>query len=67
MEDTIIYEIDDNGNIIPPAVTVTERDGIQIIAEGKENWKKTITFQNDSGWYQMKGSFNDNYTAVSCR
>lgn len=64
IQDTIFIEIDNNGNIIPHSVTVTERDGIQIIAEGKENRKKTITFQNDSGWYQIEGSFNDNYASV---
>lgn len=64
IQDYIVIEVDDNGNIIPPAVTVTERDGIQIIAEGKENWNKTITFQNDSGWYQIEGSWNDNFASV---
>lgn len=64
IEDCIIIETDDDGNIITPSVTVTKRDDIQIIAEGNENREKTITFQNDSGWYQIKGSFNDNYASV---
>lgn len=64
IEDCILIEIDDEGNIIPPGVTITDRDGIQIIAVGNENREKTITFQNDSGWYQIQGSFNDSYESV---
>lgn len=61
IEDCIFVELDEYGNIKEPAVTVTDRDGIQIIAEGGDNRKKTITFQNDSGWYQIEGSWNDRY------
>jgi hypothetical protein len=57
----IAIELDENGNIMAPAVTVTERDGIKIIAEGRENSNKTLTFQNGSGWYQIEGSWNDSY------
>ncbi len=64
IEDCIFIPVDENGNIVPPAVTVTERDGIQIIAEGKENQPKTITFQNDTGWYQITGSSFDSYESV---
>lgn len=61
IDDCTFVELDEYGNIIEPAVTVTERDGIQIIAEGGDNTKKTITFQNGSGWYQIEGSWNDSY------
>lgn len=64
IEDCIYVELDENGNILPPAVTVTWRDGIQITARGKENIKKTITFQNESGWYQIEGSWGDDYESV---
>ncbi len=64
VEDCIFIPIDENGNIVPPAVTVTERDGIQIVAEGKENQQKTLTFQNDTGWYQITGSSFDSYESV---
>ncbi|MGE4484108.1 MAG: hypothetical protein AB7C97_03215 [Oscillospiraceae bacterium] len=64
IEDCIFIELDEDGNIIEPAVTVTERGGIQIVAEGREDQDKTITFQNDSGWYQISGSWNDDYDSV---
>lgn len=64
ISDCISIAIDDYGNIITPAVTVTERDGVQIVAEGFETGSKTITFQNDSGWYQITGSFNDDYSSM---
>ncbi len=64
IQDCIVIELDDEGNIVPPAVTVTERDGIQIVAEGNEHRDKTITFQNESGWYQITGSWGDSYAAV---
>jgi hypothetical protein len=61
ISDCIFIELDDNGNIVQPAITVTERGGVQIVAEGNENRNKTITFQNESGWYQIAGSWNDSY------
>ena len=62
--DCIIVEVDEKGNILEPSVTVTERDGIQIVAEGRLNQSKTMTFQNDTGWYQIKGSSNDSYASI---
>lgn len=64
IKDCIFVEVDENGNIVEPAVTVTERDGIQIVAEGNENRAKTITFQNDTAWYQIAGSWGDGYAAM---
>lgn len=64
IEDCISIEVDAKGNIVEPHITVTERDGVQIIAEGRENQGKTITFQNERGWYQISGSFNDSYESV---
>ena len=64
IQDCISIEVDENGNIVEPAVTVTERDGIQIVAEGSENRGKTITFQNDTAWYQITGHSRDSYSAV---
>ena len=61
ISDCIFIELDDDGNIVEPAITVTERDGIQIVAVGNENRGKTITFRNESGWYQIGGSWNDSY------
>lgn len=57
-------EIDRNGNIVEPGITVTVRDGVQIVAVGNEDGKKSITFQNESGWYQITGSWNDDYEPV---
>jgi hypothetical protein len=65
IQDCIFIEIDEDGNIVPTAVTVTERDGVQIVAEGNENRDKTLTFQNDTGWYQIAGSWNDSYEAMA--
>jgi hypothetical protein len=63
--DCIFIEVDDNGNIVEPAVTVTERDGVRIVAEGNANRDKTLTFQNENGWYQIEGSWNDGYTEMA--
>lgn len=65
IQDCICIEVDENGNIIEPAVTVTERDGIRIVAEGNENQTKTITFQNDTAWYQITGSWGDGYAPMA--
>ena len=59
--DCVVVEVDENGTVLEPAVTVTERDGIQIIAKGSKNQNKTLTFQNQTGWYQIEASWNDDY------
>lgn len=64
IKDCIEIEVDDKGNVIEPGVTVTERDGVQIVAVGNEDRDKTVTFQNDSGWYQIEGSWKDSYEEV---
>jgi hypothetical protein len=65
IQDCIAIEVDEDGNIVEPAVTVTERDGVSIVAEGNENRDKTLTFQNGTGWYQISGSWNDSYESVA--
>lgn len=62
--DQIEIEVDENGNIIEPAITVTERQGVQIVARGNENRKKTLTFENNYGWYQIEGSWNNSYSDI---
>ncbi|MBE5861664.1 MAG: hypothetical protein E7295_02300 [Lachnospiraceae bacterium] len=64
IKDCIFVEIDENGKVLEPAATVTERDGVQIIARGRANQEKTITFQNETGWYQITGSWKDSYEDV---
>ena len=64
INDCILIEVDENGNVLEPAVTVTERDGIQIVARGRENADKTLTFQTENGWYQISGSQYDSYESV---
>ena len=64
IEDCIYIEIDEHGNIVEPAVTVTNRDGVQIVAECRGDQQKIITFQNESGWYQITGSWGDDYDSV---
>lgn len=62
--DCIVVEVDENGDPIEPAVTVTERDGVQIIGYAGNRTDKTLTYQNENGWYQISGSWNDSYEAV---
>lgn len=64
IQDCISVEIDEDGNIVPPSVTVTERDGIQIVTQGNETRDKTITFQNETAWYQIAGHSRDSYSAL---
>ena len=64
IQDCLSIGLDENGNIVEPAVTVTQRDGVLIVAEGYEHGRKTITFQNQYGWYQIEGSFNDSYAPM---
>jgi hypothetical protein len=65
IQDCIYIELDENGSIVEPTVTVTERDGIQIVARGSENQTKTMTFQNDTAWYQITGSWGDGYASMA--
>lgn len=44
--------------------TFTMRGHTPIVAVGREYQNKTITFQNENGWYQISGSFNDSYESV---
>lgn len=64
INDVIFIRLDENGNVLEPEVTVTERDGIQIVARGSEDMDKTLTYQTENGWYQISGSWNDSYEAV---
>lgn len=65
IEDCIAVEIDENGNIVSPSVTVTERDGIRITAKGSINSRKTLTFRNETAWYQIIGSWGDSYESMA--
>lgn len=60
-KDCILICVDEAGNVIEPSVTVTERDGIRIIARGGAQYEKTLTYQTEHGWYQIEGSFNDSF------
>ena len=64
IQDCILIELDEDGNVIEPTVTVTERDGVSIVAEGHEGIEKTLTFQTEHGWYQISGSWNDDFDSV---
>ncbi len=61
INDCIGTELDENGNVVEPMITVTERDGVNIVAEGNKNREKTLTYQTDYGWYQISGSWNNTY------
>lgn len=65
IRDSVGEMVDEAGNVIPPPVTVTERDGIQIVAQGNEDRDKTLTFQNDRAWYQITGSWKDSCQSVA--
>lgn len=62
--DCDLYHVNPDGTIDDDVVTVTERDEIQIVARGSEKQKKTISFMNSSGYYQISGSWNDSYEDV---
>ena len=61
ISDVITVRVDENGNPLSAVVTVTERNGVRIVAEGGEQEEKTLTWQTDDGWYQITGSWNDSY------
>lgn len=63
-EDCIGLETDQQGNLLEPKTTVTQRDGVSITTKGQEGREQTVTFQNDSGWYQIKASWNDSQAEV---
>lgn len=64
VSDVVYVRTDEKGNALPPDLTVTERDGIRIVAEGGEREEKTLTWQTDDGWYQIGGSRYDSYEDV---
>jgi len=64
INDCIGIGVDDKGNVVEPSVTVTERDGVRIVARGGSRIEKTLTYQTENGWYQISGSWNDSYEAV---
>lgn len=45
-------------------VTVTEREGVQIVGRGVADTNKTLTWQTEAGWYQVSGSWNDSFEDV---
>ena len=61
ISDVITVRTDENGDPLPADVTVTERDGVRIVAQGGEQEEKTLTWQTGEGWYQIGGSWNDSY------
>ena len=65
VQECLSIDIDADGNIVTPAVTVVERDGVEIVTTGSAGKEKTITFQNNTVWYQITGSWNDSYEAVA--
>lgn len=64
INDCIAIGVDDKGHVIEPSVTVTERDGVRIVARGGTRIEKSLTYQTENGWYQISGSWNDSYDAV---
>lgn len=58
-------EITDDHELVPASdMTVTKRDGIEIITEGTENTYKRITFETEYGWYQIQASYAESYEDV---
>lgn len=60
-----MYGANSSAYVEEPAVTVTERDGIAIVAKGGEGADKTLTFQNDTGWYQVKGGWGNDFEDIA--
>ena len=58
-QDAIFVTVDDEGNEIPPAQTVTLREGIQIFGQGGSRQEKALTYETGQSWYQITGSWND--------
>lgn len=56
ISDTVVIRLDDQGREIPPQVTVTLRDGVEIRAEGGGREARTLTWQTSEGWYQLYGA-----------
>ncbi len=54
ISDVIMVRLDEKGVEIPPKVTTTVRDGVTILAEGGEREPKTLTWQTEEGWYQLR-------------
>ncbi len=65
IEDCIAVRVDADGNVLEDSVTVTRRDGVDIIARGGGFGDKSITFKNGSGWYRISGSWNDSFEDVA--
>ncbi len=55
VSDVVMNRLDDLGREIPPQVTVTLRDGVEIRAEGSGREARTLTWQTEEGWYQLYG------------
>ena len=65
VSDVVVVRLDEKGVEIPPKVTTTVRDGIAILAEGGEREPKTLTWQTEEGWYQLRGNPDSAETLVS--
>lgn len=61
ISDVVSVELDADGRVVSPAITVTERDGVYIVGERGSTGGGTLTWQTDAGWYQLSGSWNDSY------
>lgn len=64
ISDVIYTPLDPDGYVLPPYVTETVRDGISILAEGRENESKTLTWQTEAGWFRLYGSRMDSYESM---
>ena len=65
VSDVIVRRLDADGVEIPPKVTTTVRDGVTILGEGGEREPKTLTWQTENGWYQLRGNPDSAETLVS--
>ena len=54
VSDVVMVRLDANGVEILPKVTATVRDGVTILGEGGEWEPKTLTWQTEEGWYQLR-------------
>ena len=62
--DHVAICVDEDGNVIEPSQTITERDGIQIAGTLEPSGARTLTFHANQAWFRIAGSFNDSAESV---
>lgn len=64
VDDYICVNTSDGEMALAPTMTVTERDGIQIMAGGGPDRDKLMVFEKDGLWYYIEVAWEDNYEDI---